>query len=307
MSAEPVGKLNSGATIPLRGFGTWKAEPGVVGECVKTAYDVGYRHFDCAAIYQNEKEIGQAFSELFSRGVKRSDIFVTSKVWNTCHDPQRVVEACKQTLQDLRLDYLDLYLVHWPCNWEFTGLPITADNWIPKDKDGNIKFSKVSLEQTWHAMEEVQKMGLVKSIGVSNYSIVNMLDLFSYCKIPPAVNQIEMHPYYARTDLLEFCKSRGVHVTAYSPLGSGKHGPLQDETVAKIAKKHGRTPAQVLIRWCLQRGCSVIPKSVKKERIKENFDVLFELSPQDMKELEALDKNIILNHQKEYWGFNIHA
>jgi alcohol dehydrogenase (NADP+) len=111
MSAEPVGKLNSGATIPLRGFGTWKAEPGVVGESVKTAYDVGYRHFDCAAIYQNEKEIGQAFSELFSRGVKRSDIFVTSKVWNTCHDPQRVVEACKQTLQDLRLDYLDLYLV----------------------------------------------------------------------------------------------------------------------------------------------------------------------------------------------------
>ncbi|EME30405.1 aldo/keto reductase [Galdieria sulphuraria] len=306
--ATPAAVLNTGAKVPLVGFGTWKAEPGRVGEAVRTALEAGYRHIDCAAVYGNEKEIGQVFKEIFSSGkVKRSDVFVTSKLWNTCHKKEHVIEACKQTLKDLQLDYLDLYLIHWPCAFEFAGLPITEENTIPKNKKGEIAFAKVPLQETWKAMEELQKQGLVKAIGVSNYRIVELLDLLSYCEIVPAVNQIEVHPYNQRKDLKEFCESRGIHVTAYSPLGSGKEGPLQDSVVRSISEKLGKTPAQVLLAWGLQRGTSVIPKSVTPTRIKENLNCTFKLDSEVVKQIDQLERGQVVCDMREYWGFPIDA
>ncbi|GJD08632.1 Aldose reductase A [Galdieria sulphuraria] len=289
--ATPAAVLNTGAKVPLVGFGTWKAEPGRVGEAVRTALEAGYRHIDCAAVYGNEKEIGQVFKEIFSSGkVKRSDVFVTSKLWNTCHKKEHVIEACKQTLKDLQLDYLDLYLIHWPCAFEFAGLPITEENTIPKNKKGEIAFAKVPLQETWKAMEELQKQGLVKAIGVSNYRIVELLDLLSYCEIVPAVNQIEVHPYNQRKDLKD-----------------GKEGPLQDSVVRSISEKLGKTPAQVLLAWGLQRGTSVIPKSVTPTRIKENLNCTFKLDSEVVKQIDQLERGQVVCDMREYWGFPIDA
>eukprot|EP00871_Galdieria_phlegrea_P004221 jgi/Galph1/47/GphlegSOOS_G4792.1 len=300
--------LNTGNKIPLIGFGTWKAEPGRVGEAVRTALEAGYRHIDCAPVYGNEEEIGKVFKEVFSSGkVNRSDVFVTSKLWNTCHKREHVFEACKQTLKDLQLDYLDLYLMHWPCAFEFSGLPITEQNTIPLNSKGEIAFAKVTLQETWKAMEELQKQGLVKAIGVSNFRIVELLDLLSYCEIVPAVNQIEAHPYNQREDLKNFCESRGIHVTAYAPLGSGKDGPLQDPVIRSFAEQLGKTPAQIILAWGIQRGTSVIPKSVTPSRIKENLDCNFKLEPEILKRIKQLERQQLVCDMREYWGFPIDA
>ncbi|CAN8068170.1 unnamed protein product [Agarophyton chilense] len=302
--------LRSGRKMPLQGFGTWKAEKGVTKAAVLSALNAGYRHIDCAAIYLNEKEVGEAFKEWFATsGVARSQVFITSKVWNTCHAQEDVVKACKQSLQDLALEYVDLYLVHHPFSWKHGGLPITENNWVVRDDKGSIVWAEgVSLEQTWRGMEECVELGLTKDIGVSNYSVLALMDVLQYARIKPVVNQCEAHCYYQRRELRQVCAAFGVHFTMYSILGSGKHGPLQDAVVARIAQQTDASAAQVLIAWGLQTGCSVLAKSSNAQRIEQNFKAgALKLSAPQLEQLDALDCGLMTCNMVEYWGFPSHA
>jgi diketogulonate reductase-like aldo/keto reductase len=283
--------LPTGAHMPLIGLGTWKAKPNEVGSAVLYALtEAGYRHIDCAAAYGNEKEIGESFTRAFSGAVKREDVFVTSKLWNSEHARTDVRAACETTLHDLGLDYLDLYLMHWALT-------------EPKgehayDANGNLITVKVSVRETWEAMQELVNAGLVKAIGVANFTAPLLIDLLSYATIPPAMNQIELHPYFQQTRLVDFCARQGVAQTAYSPLGRPGYADMtahivDDEVIKRIASSHKKTSAQVLIRWAIQRGTVVIPKSSHPERIKENIDVFdFELSEQDMQDIAALERGM---------------
>lgn len=304
-------KLPSGKRMPLNGFGTWKAPASVTKEVVIAALETGYRHVDCAAVYMNEAAVGEGLKVFLSenKDVKRSDLFITSKVWNTCHARDKVVEACKQSLKDLGLDYVDLWLVHHPFAWEFGGLPIVEENWIARDGMGKIRWAKgVSLEMTWRGMEDCVELGLARDIGVSNYSVMLLMDLLQYARIRPAVNQCEAHVYNNRKDLREICEEFGIHFTMYSILGSGNKGPLGDEVVKGVAKRAGITVAQTLIGWGIGRGCSVLAKSERRERILENFgggDV--KLEEVELEKLDGLDCGLLVCDMREYWGFASHA
>ncbi|KAI9594069.1 NADP-dependent oxidoreductase domain-containing protein [Syncephalis fuscata] len=254
-------KLNTGHTIPAVGLGTWQAEPGLVEAAVAHAIQIGYRHIDCAAIYGQEQEVGKGIKK---GGVPREQLFITSKLWNTRHDPKDVAGAFEKTLKDLDLDYLDLYLMHTPVAFK-SHLNVAFEN-VTMDMVDNIDFC-----DTWKAMGELLATGKVRSIGVSNFNITNMERLLSNTKNVPAVNQIELHPYLPQDELVKFCQSKNIHVTAYSPLGSAG-APLQSEPIInEVAKKHQCTPAQVLINWAVARNTSVIPKSVDSARIESNF------------------------------------
>lgn len=292
--------LNTGTQMPQLGLGTWKSAPGEAGAAVEYALtQAGYRHVDCAAIYRNEKEIGEGFERVFgSGGTKREDVFITSKLWNTNHTRDRVRLGCERTLADLRLDYLDLYLMHWGVAIPKDTDPQEAEGIVvhAADKDGYLMTEKVSIRETWEAMEELVRAGLVKTIGVANFNGLMLNDILSYATIPPAVNQVELHPYLPQDTLVDYCQRNGIAVTAYSPLGSpgnfaGTSAPslLKDETVTDIAVKHKKSPAQVLIRWALERDTIVIPKSVTLERIVENADVFgFALDAADMDAIAAI-------------------
>ncbi|NCN82719.1 MAG: aldo/keto reductase [Candidatus Pacebacteria bacterium] len=293
--------LNNGRTIPALGLGTWKSEPGKAGTAVAAALEMGYQHIDCAAIYMNEPEVGAAFTRTFSKGaVKREDVFITSKLWNNKHHPDAVEKACRQTLADLQLEYLDLYLMHW-------GIAFKPDKEKqPLDEYGMIMTEPVSIQETWRAMEQLVKLGLVKSIGVANFTTTMLLDLLTYAKVKPVTNQVEIHPYNAQPELVNFCQAKEVAVTAYSPLGSHgdeKNRPISDSAILSIAKVHGKSPAQVLIRWSLQRGIVVIPKSTNQKRIAENAAVFdFELSEAEMAEINKLNKDHRFVDPIASWG-----
>lgn len=289
--------------MPVIGLGTWKSLPEQAGQAVEHALDCGYRHVDCAVIYRNEKEIGVAFNKVFSGGkIKREETFITSKLWNNVHRRNDVEAACRQTLKDLQLDYLDLYLIHWG-----VAVPPGVET-EPLDKNGFLITDKVPVRETWEAMEELVKKGLVKAIGVSNFTASMLVDLLTYAKIVPAMNQIELHPYNAQSKLVEFCHYQNIAVTAYSPLGSpgtkevGEPVLLEDEQVVAIAKSHAKSPAQVLIRWAIQGGTVAIPKSTNPENIKNNFNVFdFELSEQEIEQLLKLDKRFRYTNPVSWW------
>ncbi len=299
--------LNSGHKMPVIGLGTWKSDPGRVAAAVEYALtEAGYKHLDCAAIYRNEAEVGQALNKVFSGNkVKREDVFITSKLWNNMHARGDVVTACKQTLKDLQLDYLDLYLMHW-------GIATPRDiGDEPLDKDGYIIMAPVSVRETWEAMEELVKLGLVKSIGVSNFMGPMLIDLLTYAKIKPAMNQIEMHPYNQQQKMLDFAKHINIALTGYSPLGSpgnvmarGNNEPIlvQDPVILEIAKKHNKTVYQILLRWAIERGTITIPKSTTPENLKANMQVFdFELPTEDMERIKKLDRHLRFVNPKDWY------
>jgi alcohol dehydrogenase (NADP+) len=282
--------------MPWVGLGTWKAAPGVVASAVTAALEAGYRHIDCAAAYGNEAEVGEALQDAFARGVvRREDLFVTSKLWVTSARPDAVAAALSRTLADLRIDYLDLYLVHWP----FSIAPGTP---FPPAPDAIVKYSPAAYAALWAALEEEALAGRVRAIGCSNMSVSKLEALLAASpRILPAVNQVECHPFLPQTELLAWCKSRGIVLTAYSPLGSpdrparlvsaGDPAPLGDTTVAGIAAAARLEPAQVLLRWQLQRGVVVIPKSVNPARIAQTLAATLadQLSPASMAALAGLE------------------
>lgn len=305
--------LNNGFKMPVVGLGVWRMDGKDVRDLIINSIKLGYRHFDCAADYKNEAEVGEALSEAFKTGlVKREDLFITTKLWNSDHG--HVLEACKDSLKKLQLDYLDLYLVHFPVAVKHTGVGQTDS---PLDKDGVLDIdTTISLETTWHAMEDLVSKGLVRSIGISNYDIFLTRDCLAYSKVKPAVNQIETHPYFQRDCLVKFCQKHGICVTAHTPLGGaaanaewfGTVSCLDDPVLKALAEKYKKTVAQIVLRWGIQRNTVVIPKTSKFERLKENFEVFdFELAKEDMDKIKAIDRKYRTNQPAKFWGIDLYA
>ncbi|WP_028581182.1 aldo/keto reductase [Desulfogranum japonicum] len=289
-------KLSGGQEMPVFGLGTWKSEKGEVYRAVCESVQQGYNHVDCAPIYGNEPEVGEALSEVLRSGqIARKDLWVTSKLWNDAHAPENVLPALQKTLSDLHLEYLDLFLIHWPVVFApGVGYPQSGDEFLP--------LEALPISETWKAMEECVKKGLVRAIGVSNFSIKKLDQLLRTAVIAPAVNQIELHPFLQQKDMLAYCADKNVRLTAYAPLGSGDRPDrmkgadepslLKHPVIADVAAKHGATPGQILIKWAVTRGTVVIPKSVNPKRIKENIESLsIDLDQEDMEQIASLDRH----------------
>ncbi|MFC3881483.1 aldo/keto reductase [Algoriphagus namhaensis] len=289
--------FQNGDQIPALGLGTWKSEPGQVRKAVVWAIEAGYRHLDCAKIYQNEKEVGEGIEIAIRSGsVKREDLFVTSKLWNNAHKADQVKPALENTLKDLGLDYLDLYLVHWP-------LAFKSGVTFAQEREDFYTYEEAPLSATWQAMQEMKELGLARHIGVSNFNQNKLNELASLPGQQPEMNQVEMHPFLPQANLVNYCKSRAILITAYSPLGSPdsrseKHANdpklLDNEKIKEIADRHGASVGQVLIAWSIARDIAVIPKSTNRGRIEENFKAAeLQLSESDLQELA----NIGVNHR----------
>ena len=257
-------KMNDGYKIPVVGLGTWKSEPGeATYKAVLDSINAGYRHIDTARAYDNEADVGRAVQDA---DINRKDLFITTKLWNRHQGYDEAIEACEKSLARLGCDYIDLYLIHWPL----------------KDKRN----------ESWRALIELQKKGLCRSIGVSNFTIDHLKELENKFGVIPAANQVEFHPYHYQKDLLEYCNSKNVIIEAYSPLVHAKR--MDEERLVAISEEIGKTPAQILIRWAVQRGVVVLPKSVNEGRIVENFSVFdFEISDSLMKRLDDLDERYV--------------
>jgi alcohol dehydrogenase (NADP+) len=281
--------------MPAFGLGTWKSEPGEVYDAVRTAIEKGYRHIDCAPAYGNEKEIGKALSECIDEGiVARDEVWLTSKLWNTDHLKEDVLPALKRTLTDLQVDYLDLFLIHWP-------VALKPGVGFPQDSSDFLSPEEAPISATWQEMEKAVNAGLIRHIGVSNFGIKRLEELMANSVIKPEMNQIECHPYLHQTELIDFCHKNGIHVTAYSPLGSpdrpdqfkaaNEPSLLKNPVIEALAKEKGCNAGQILMSWALHRGLSVIPKSVNPGRIAENLKAeSVELSDDDMDRIHGLER-----------------
>ena len=261
-TVEPLARLNNGVMIPRLGLGVYQSPPGqVTQKAVEYALKIGYRHIDTARIYNNESDVGAA---LRNRGINREDVFITTKLWNSDHGYETALKACDASLKRLGLKYLDLYLIHWP---------------VPEIRN-----------ESWRALAQLLKDGKCRSIGVSNYTIQHLTELLEDAEVVPMVNQVEFSPFLYQKQLLEYCEKNKIQLEAYSPLTQGQK--LNDPRIQQIAKKHNKTPAQVLIRWSLQHNLVTIPKSVREERIKENSQVFdYNLTTEDMRILDSLDES----------------
>ena len=272
----------TGDRMPLLGFGTWKVPQSEASDIVYNAIKCGYRHIDGAAMYTNEEGVGRGIKRAIDEGlITRSDLFVTSKLNNTKHSAKDVEPACRQTLHDLGLEYLDLYLIHWPFSRPFGADPAT--------------FVDVPVQETWAAMEDLVRKGLVRNIGVSNFTVAKLRPLLEHAKIRPAVNQVELHLRFQQEPLVAYCRENGITVTGYRPLCFVENGVnlIDDVTVKKMAAKYGKSPSQIILAWGIQKGIVVIPKSARVDRMKENLGCLgIELAEEDMAELKKLDVHL---------------
>jgi alcohol dehydrogenase (NADP+) len=261
---------HGGSRIPAVGFGTLIADPATTTSATRDAIAVGYRHFDCAERYRNEREVGEALKAgLAANGIAREAIFVTTKLWNSNHRPERVEPAFEGSLERLGLDYLDLYLVHTPFAFQ------PGDEQDPRDENGNIVYDKdVTLLDTWRAMEDLVDGGRCRAIGLSDITLNELAPLYESARIKPSVIQVEAHPYLPEPELLDFCNEKGIVFLAFAPLGHGiRPGPLEDPVVTRIAGQVGKTPAQVLLAWAVQRGTAVLTTPKTVARAVENFDI----------------------------------
>lgn len=291
-----------GSAFPSPGLGTWKIPEDLTPRIVHQAIEIGYRHLDCACDYGNEQFVGQGIKSALEAGLcSREDLWVTSKLWNTYHEPQHVRAACEKSLSDLGLDYLDLYLVHFPIALEY----VPFDKMYPPGWTGgkdSMTPIKVPYADTWKAMEELVDAGLVKRIGVCNLTSSSLRDVLSYARIRPAVHQIEVHPYLTQNKLVRFCQEEDIAVTAFSPFGADSYIQLDravenerlltHPVLEKIAQTHHKTTAQVALRWAMQRGTIPIPKTQSPEHLRENFDLFeFTLGEEELAAITALDQH----------------
>ncbi|EGU75415.1 hypothetical protein FOQG_02934 [Fusarium oxysporum f. sp. raphani 54005] len=306
--------LNNGVKMPGLGFGTF-ANEGAKGEtydAVKCALKVGYRHLDCAWFYLNEGEVGQAVRDFLAenKDVKREDIFICTKVWNHLHEPEEVKWSFENSLKNFGLDYIDLFLVHWPIAAE------KDEDYKPKiGPDGKYVIKKdltENPEPTWRAMEEIYASGKARAIGVSNWTIEGLKKLLSFAKVKPAVNQIEIHPFLPNEELVKFCQENDILPSAYSPLGSQNQVPTTgekvrtNETLNAVAERSGNTLAQVLLAWGLRRGYAVLPKSSTPSRIESNFQVP-NLSDEDFEAIQSVAKgrHTRFVNMKDTFGYDV--
>ena len=263
--------LSHGAgPIPALGFGTLIPDAAVTLSATRDALEAGFRHFDCAERYLNEREVGEALQAgLAAGGIKREDIFVTTKLWNTNHRPERVEPAFEASLGRLRLNYLDLYLIHTPFAFQ------PGDEYDPRDQNGDVLYDRdVTLLDTWRAMESLVDRGRCRAIGLSDINLDGLLPIYESARIKPAVVQVESHPYLPETELLEFCREKGIVLLAFAPLGHGmRPGPLEDPVITEIAEQVGKTPAQVLLAWAVQRGTALLTTPRTADRARENFNI----------------------------------
>lgn len=252
----------------------------------------GYRHIDCASIYRNERAVGVALKELFVLGiVKREDLFITSKLWNTCHRPDLVLPHLEKTLEDLGLDYVDLYLIHWPMAYK------EGESMSPVDENGKTLYSDVDYVDTWQAMEDCQDMGKTRDLGLSNFNSKQISRLMEKARVPPVAIQLEINCHNTNTKLIEFAKSKDLVVIAFAPLGTPSMEPphtllLSEPLLQDIATAHSKSPAQIAIRFLVQQGLATVPKSVSAKRIEENLQIFdFNLSPEEMIKLSSVNKS----------------
>ena len=261
---------HGGGQMPALGFGTLIPDPAVTITATRDALEAGFRHFDCAERYRNEREVGEALEAgLAAAGIAREEIFVTTKVWNSNHRPERVEPAFDASLERLRLKYLDLYLIHTPFAFQ------PGDEQDPRDQNGNVIYDNgVTLLDTWRAMESLVDGGRCRAIGLSDITLNDLMPIYESARIKPAVVQVEAHPYLPETELLEFCKEKGIVLLAFAPLGHGmRPGLLEDPVISAIAARIGKTPAQVLLAWAVQRGSALLTTPKNAARARENFDI----------------------------------
>ncbi|ALC44335.1 CG10638 [Drosophila busckii] len=315
MKFAPTVQLNNGYEMPVLGLGTYESKNNEGEIAVRHAIDIGYRHIDTAFFYQNEVEVGKAIRDKIAEGVvKREDIFLVTKLWNIYHDPELVEAACRKQLSNFGLEYIDLYLMHMPVGYKF----VDDQTLLPKNEDGVLQLTDVDYLDTYKAMEQLVKLGLVRSIGVSNFNSEQLARLLKNCEITPVTNQVECSPAINQKSLTSFCKSYGITVTAYTPLGKPKPNEEKPEfiyspKVTTIAQKYKKTSAQIVLRYLVEIGVMPIPKSSNIGRITENFNIFdFELTEAERSVLDSFNTgermvplNLIKGQNHKYYPFAI--
>jgi D-xylose reductase len=310
----PSLELTSGDRLPVIGLGTWKIGKDRAAQVVIEAAGLGYRHFDCACDYGNEREVGAGLRTAMQQGLRRDELWITSKLWNTYHAAEHVRPACERSLRDLGLDYLDLYLIHFPIAQRFVPFATRyPPEWVfdPAAAHPRIEPAAVPISETWRAMEALVQAGLVRNIGVCNFGVSLLRDLLSYSQIRPAVLQVELHPYLTQEKLLRFCREHRIAVTGFSPLGAESYhaigmaqpgeSVLKEEPVIEAAEQHGKSRAQVVLRWAVQRGTAVVPKAARPDHLAENLALFdFALTTEEMQAIGRLNSNRRFNDPGEF-------
>jgi D-xylose reductase len=313
----PTVKLNSGHEMPLAGFGLWKVDNATCADTVYNAIKAGYRLLDGACDYGNEKECGEGVARAIKDGlVKREDLFIVSKLWQTYHDEENVEPITRRQLSDWQIDYFDLFLIHFPAALEYVDPSVRyPPGWHYDDAGTEVRWSKATNQETWEAMEDLVGKGLAKSIGVSNYQAQTLYDTLKYAKIRPATLQIELHPYHQQDELVKLAKEEGIVVTAYSSFGptgfieldmdSAKSAAplMKHDAIADIASRAGKTPGQILLRWATQRGLAVVPKTLRTEVMTQNLDCTsWDIPQEDMDRIAKMNLHLKFNKPTNYFS-----